>query len=89
MSVAISLYTMYSFLGKRFHILKLCVLCGVCCTLFRLLAYDSASVGGCLGHAFGLLRRSPEYSTFKSVLLQSKEFVSARQSIGSDESIPV
>lgn len=69
MSVAITLYIMYSFLGKRFHILKSSC---VCCTLFRVDLNNSASVYqsvcGCLGRAFRLLRRSPEYSTFKSVL---------------------
>lgn len=58
---------MYSFLGKCFHILKSSCVCVLFHLLFHLLAHDSAS-GGCLGRAFGLLLRSPEYSTFKSVL---------------------
>lgn len=83
MSVAISLYIMYSFLGKRFHILKLC-----CVDL-----NNSASLSVCLWMFRPCVSSPVEISRIlyiqKCLVLQSREFVSARQSIGSDESIPV
>lgn len=88
MSVAISLYIMYSFLGKPFHILKSSCVCVVQVDL-----NNSASVSVCLWMFRPCVSSPVEISGIlyiqKCLVLQSKEFVSARQSIGSDESIPV
>lgn len=92
MSVAISLYIMYSFLGKLFHILKSRCVC-VLYKLFRVDLNNSASVSVCLWMFRPCVSSPVEISGIlyiqKCLVLQSKEFVSARQSIGSDESIPV
>lgn len=79
---------MYSFLGKHFHILKsscvcmlyfvslACVRLCLCWWMFRPCVWSPAEISRIL-------------YIQKCLVLQSKEFVSARQSIGSDESIPV